>query len=350
MSRIVLWAGLLSAGCFPEVELPSAPLLGDSGLGGGSGEEGGGGDGDVGGGGVGGGEGSDGTDTCIAYFDSDGDGYGAGEGFEVDCEGELLGDQSWSGEDCDDTDFNIHPEAAEVCNGVDDDCDELVDDADPEVDTSAGISAYTDADGDGYGDPDSPVEVCREQDGVSLTSDDCDDSNVDIHPEAAEVCNARDDDCDGTADSDAVCPCPVEHYGDRPYLFCEDKCSWLDAEGLCEDHEHYHLVVIDDASEQAWVWDKAFAQDWFGEWWIGYHNRNATEAQEPEGGWEWVDGSSGGYENWYDQWPWEQPDDADGDEDCAWLDSGDGMWSDADCDGGSSWDKAEHYFVCEGGG
>jgi hypothetical protein len=52
--------------------------------------------------------------------------------------------------DCDDTNAAIHPEADEICDSVDNDCDGAIDEADA-VDAS---TWYADADGDGYGQED----------------------------------------------------------------------------------------------------------------------------------------------------------------------------------------------------
>ncbi len=102
--------------------------------------------------------------------------------------------------DCNDSDSNINPGAAEICdNGIDDDCDGFIDDADPDC------SGCTDVDGDGY----SP-------DGGACGLVDCDDSNPDIHPNASEVCNSLDDDCDGLIDegfSDDECDYVCNHDG-----------------------------------------------------------------------------------------------------------------------------------------
>ncbi|NIN94816.1 MAG: hypothetical protein GTO49_07515, partial [Anaerolineae bacterium] len=111
---------------------------------------------------------------CVVCTDADGDSYAI--------EGGGCGSI-----DCDDTDPAINPGAAEVCdNGVDDDCDGLIDADDPDCATC------TDADGDGYA---IEGEVCGPID--------CDDANPAVNPGAAEVCdNGIDDDCDGFVDAD----------------------------------------------------------------------------------------------------------------------------------------------------
>ncbi|MBI1225950.1 MAG: HYR domain-containing protein, partial [Bacteroidetes bacterium] len=65
------------------------------------------------------------------YADADGDSYGDPLVSQVSCSqptGYVADDT-----DCDDADFNVNPSATEVCNGVDDNCDALVDAADPNL-------------------------------------------------------------------------------------------------------------------------------------------------------------------------------------------------------------------------
>lgn len=95
--------------------------------------------------------------------------------------------------DCDDNNPLIHPEATEVCNGVDDNCDEL-------IDIGTGNTYYRDADGDGYGDPNSLFKACTQPSGFVSNNSDCNDNNANIHPGAIEVCNVVDDNCNGQID------------------------------------------------------------------------------------------------------------------------------------------------------
>ncbi len=102
-------------------------------------------------------------------------------------------------DDCNDDDAAIHPDASELCDNADNDCDGEVDeDADDET------TWYDDDDGDGFGDDDSSTTTCEAPDDTVETDGDCDDDDDGVHPDADEVCNELDDNCDGEVDNDAV--------------------------------------------------------------------------------------------------------------------------------------------------
>ena len=119
------------------------------------------------------------------------------------------------GTDCDDTRNTVHPAAPESCNGVDDDCDGMIDEGVLET-------FYRDVDGDNYGRTAETMMACSRPTGYALVGGDCDDGETGnayaptVNPAAVEVCNGRDDDCDGMIDPDCACtigatqPCGID--------------------------------------------------------------------------------------------------------------------------------------------
>lgn len=74
----------------------------------------------------------DGAEGSHAYYpDGDSDSYGVDAGARMACERPRDGRWETRGGDCDDTDSNVNPGRAEQCNGIDDDCDAMIDDGNP---------------------------------------------------------------------------------------------------------------------------------------------------------------------------------------------------------------------------
>ncbi|WP_437673500.1 putative metal-binding motif-containing protein [Sorangium sp. So ce131] len=66
----------------------------------------------------------------------------------------------------------------------------------------AGSTYYWDRDADGYGDPTATKVACAPPPDYTSQAGDCDDYSASVHPDHDELCNGRDDDCDGQADED----------------------------------------------------------------------------------------------------------------------------------------------------
>ncbi len=126
-----------------------------------------------------------------AFYDEDHDGYGSDTLWREGC----AIDAKWLAVDgdCDDSNPDIHPGTVELCDLIDNDCNDIVDDA-------LDVPWHLDDDGDGYGSNAGPDGRCEGAEGAVVDGSDCDDLNPSVHPGADELCNSEDDDCDGLRD------------------------------------------------------------------------------------------------------------------------------------------------------
>jgi len=129
------------------------------------------------------------------YLDADGDGYGRLSWPSVACD-QPTGFVANS-DDCDDLDASSYPGGPEVCDGADNNCDQVIDEG-------VTNTYYDDVDGDGYGDPSALVTGCFLPGGASANDQDCDDGEPSVHPGGVELCDGLDNDCDNNTDNGAL--------------------------------------------------------------------------------------------------------------------------------------------------
>jgi len=151
----------------------------------------------------------DGTELC--YVNADNDPYRTASTVtspRIACNGSGEAPASRPAGDCDDSSSSRYPGATEFCNGIDEDCDGLIDDG------LATQNYYLDADGDSFGAASgSPVASCSAVSGRVLSNSDCNDLNAAVKPGATEVASdGVDQNCDGSE----ICYADADDDGYRP--------------------------------------------------------------------------------------------------------------------------------------
>jgi len=133
-------------------------------------------------------------------------------------------------EDCNDKDPGIHPDALEMCDGIDNNCDG-VEDEDSAYDAPLW---FEDKDGDTFGDPNSTAPGCEPPLGYVGVQTDCDDVDSSAYPGAVEMCDTVDNDCDGTIDEGTAYDAVTwfrDQDGDRYGSFFDQIRSCIQPEG-----------------------------------------------------------------------------------------------------------------------
>ncbi len=125
--------------------------------------------------------GPSGTNPLLETIDADQDGFVAAD-------------------DCDDNNPNVYPNADELCDQIDNDCDTLIDEESP----VGSLPWFADADGDGFGNPEDGVFACTQPEGYISDNRDCDDTDELVYPDAPEYCDLIDNDCDTVIDEDSA--------------------------------------------------------------------------------------------------------------------------------------------------
>ena len=194
---------------------------------------------------------------------------------DVDCDDAGEGLATDPTTDCNDRNGAVNPNATELCNGIDDNCDGTVD----EDSAADAITWFRDADADGYGNLAQTAVTCTRPAGFVADSTDCNDAVATISPAIIELCNGFDDNCNEATDEPAAADARDWYqdidsdgdgnaansirscYADPGYVATATDCNDADpfifvgADELCDGVDNDCNVIVDDTyALDAIVW------------------------------------------------------------------------------------------------
>ena len=161
--------------------------------------------------------------VLLTFFrDADADGYGNAAVRTLACS--APSGYVASSNDCNDASAAINPAAVEVCDNVDNNCANGIDEG-------VKLTFYQDSDADSFGNAAVTTLACTAPTGYVTNSTDCDDTRSNVNPGASEICDGVDNNCDRLVDegfdrdTDGIADC----FDRCP----DDRDNDADRDGVC---------------------------------------------------------------------------------------------------------------------